>query len=216
MEQARLEAQLREGRGKGAARAARRAGLVPAIVYGHKQAPMAIQLPKMRLHRLLGPGSENVIINMDLGKDGPETVMIKEIQMDPVTREILHADFMRVSLEERVTTRVPVILTGTASGVSTGGVQEFLLRELHVECQVGNIPERIEIDVSSLEVGDQIRVADIKHEEGMEILDDPGTIVVTIVAPTIREAEEEEVVIAEEEEKEPEVIGEKREEEEKE
>jgi len=216
MEQARLEGQVREGRGKGAARAARRAGLVPAIVYGHKQAPVAIQLPELSLHRLLGSGGENVIINMDLGKGGSETVMVKEVQIDPVTRGILHADFVRVSLEERVTTHVPITLVGASSGVSEGGVQEFLLRELQVECQVGRIPEHIEIDVSPLDIGDQIRVADIKPQEGMRIFDDPTTIVVTIVAPTVREAEEvmEEEVVIKEEEKEPEVIGEKRAEEE--
>jgi large subunit ribosomal protein L25 len=215
MQQTRLEAQLRESRGKGAARAARRAGLIPAIVYGHNVAPAAIQLPKPSLHSLLGSGGENVIINMDLGKDESATVMIKEVQIDPVTREILHADFMRVSLEERVTTHVPVSLIGTAPGVSAGGVQEFLLREIQVECQVGKIPEHIEIDVSSLQIGDQIRVRDIEPQEGMAISDDLTTIIVTIVTPTVREAEiEEEAVVEEEKEKEPEVIGETRAEEE--
>ncbi len=214
MEQARLEAQLREGRGKSAARAVRRSGFVPAIVYGHGLDPVAIQMPEQNLRHFLGSGGENVIINMELGKSETDTVMLKEVQIDPVTRRILHADFMRVSLEERVTTHVPIILTGESSGVEEGGIQEFLLRELAVECQVGQIPENIEVDVSSLRVGDQIRVGDIEPDESLTILDDPVTIIVTIVAPSVREVEEEELEAEEEEEMEPEVIGEKREEEE--
>jgi large subunit ribosomal protein L25 len=160
-----------------------------------------------------------MIINMDMGGDKPETVMIKEIQIDPVSRRILHADFVRVSLEEKVTAHVPISLTGTASGVIVGGVQEFLLRELQVECQVGLIPERIEIDISSLEIGDQIRVRDIQLPEvEMTVLDDPSTIVVTVVPPSVivEEEPEEEEAIEDEEAMEPELIGEKRDEEEKE
>jgi large subunit ribosomal protein L25 len=215
MEQARLEVQLREDKGKGAARALRRNGFVPAIVYGHKMEPTAIKLPERRLNRLLGVGGENVIIDLEIDEGEAETVMLKELQIDPVTRRIIHADFMRVSLEEQVRTHIPITLTGTAQGVSEGGVQEFLLRELDIECQAGKMPERIEIDVSSLAIGDQIRVRDVELGEEMTIFDDLSTIIVTIATPTIVIVEEEEeVAIEEAEEMEPEVIGEKREEEE--
>jgi large subunit ribosomal protein L25 len=219
MEQARLEVQLREDKGKGAARALRRDGFVPAIVYGHRIEPTAIKLPERRLSRLLGLGGENVIINLEIGESEAETVMLKELQIDPVTRRIIHADFMRVSLEEQVRTHIPVTLIGTASGVSEGGVQEFLLRELDIECQAREMPESIEIDVSSLNIGDQIRVRDVELDEGMTIFDDLSTIIVTIATPTViavEEEEEEELALEEEEEMEPEVIGEKREEKEEE
>ncbi len=219
MEQARLEIQPREAKGKGAARAIRRTGFVPAIVYGHKIEPATIQLNERTLTRFLILQGENMIINMDMGGDEPETVMIKEIQIDPVSRRILHADFVRVSLEEKVTAHVPISLTGTASGVIVGGVQEFLLRELQVECQVGLIPEHIEIEISSLEIGDQIRVRDIQLPEvEMTVVDDPSTIVVTVVPPSVivEEEPEEEEAIEDEEAMEPELIGEKRDEEEEE
>lgn len=218
MEQARLEAQLREVGGKGAARAVRRAGFVPAIVYGHKIAPAAIQLPERNLHRFLVSSGESVIINMDLGGDETETVMLKEVQIDPVSRQIVHADFVRVSLEERVTTHVPITLLGEAPGIETGGVLGFLQRELQVECEVGRLPEHIEIDISSLEIGNRVRVGDIKQVEGMTILDDLSTVIITITAPSviIEEEEEELAIVAEEEEVEPEVIGERRAEEEEE
>jgi large subunit ribosomal protein L25 len=218
MEQARLKGQMREGRGKGAARAARRAGQIPAIVYGHGLPSEAIQLPERALRNFLGSGVENVIINMELGKDEAETVMLKEVQIHPVSRRLVHADFIRVSLEERLIARVPIVAIGISIGVTEGGVQEFLLRELQVECRVVDIPERIEVDVSLLEVGDQIRVGDIKLTEEMNILDDPSIMVITIAAPTIiKEVEEEEIAVDEEEEDmEPEVIGEKPAEEEEE
>ena len=218
MEQPTLEAQLRESRGKGPARAVRRAGFVPAVIYGHKVAPVTVKLSQRSLRHFMASSGENVVINMALGGDRAETVMLKEVQIDPVTRQIVHADFVRVSLEERVTTHVPIVLTGSAPGVSTGGVQEFLLRGLRVECQAGMLPDHIELDVSSMEVRDQIRVRDMIQVEGMTFLDDPATIIVNIAAPTIDEekldaeiaaaAEAEEEVI-EEEEMEPEVIGEK-------
>ncbi len=214
MEQARLEVQLREDKGKGAARTLRRDGFVPAIVYGHKMEPTAIKLSELRLNRLLGLSGENVIINMEIDEGEPEIVILKELQIDPVTRRIIHADFMRVSLEEQVRTHIPIALTGTAHGVSEGGVQEFLLRELDIECQVGKMPERIEIDVSSLNIGEQIRVGDVKLDEEMTVFDDLSTIIVTVVAPTVAVVEEEEVALEEEEEMEPEVIGEEPEEEE--
>ena len=216
MEQVRLDAQLREGRGKGAARTLRREGIVPAIVYGHKQKPAAIQLAEQGLHRFLGAVGENIIINLELGKNEPETVMLKEVQIDPVSMKVLHVDFVRVSLEERVTAHVPITLLGTPSGIEEGGIQEFLLRELQIECEVGNLPEHIEIDVSSLNIRDQIRVSDIELAEGMNIIDDMSTIIITIAAPTVIEEVEEEGIEIEEEEMEPEVIGEKREEEEEE
>ncbi len=114
MEQARLEVQLREDKGKGAARTLRRDGFVPAIVYGHKMEPTAIKLSELRLNRLLGLSGENVIINMEIDEGEPEIVILKELQIDPVTRRIIHADFMRVSLEEQVRTHIPIALTGTA------------------------------------------------------------------------------------------------------
>ncbi len=215
MEQARLDVEIRQGKGKGSARAVRRSGLIPGIVYGHNQEPMMIKFQEHGLRKIFHQGGENVLINMNISGGLTETVMIKEIQRDPLSRRIIHADFMRVSLEEKVTTHVPIVLVGTAPGVKEGGVLEFLLRELRIECLVGQIPEHIEIDISSLGIGDQIRVEEIKVPEGITIHDDPVTTVVTIAAPTVAR-EVEEGAMPEDLEKEPEVIRERRKEEEEE
>jgi large subunit ribosomal protein L25 len=216
MEQARLEAQLRANRGKSAARATRREGFIPGIIYGHKQKPLAIKLPERRFRRFVSSSGENVLINLSIGDSEEETVMIKEVQIDPVTRRVIHADFMRVSLEERVTTHIPITTLGKAPGVEEGGVLAFPHRELQIECEVGRLPEDVKIDISSLNVGDQIRVGELELEEGILVLDDPATVIVTVGAPTIIQEEEEEIGVLEEELMEPEVIGEKREEEEEE
>lgn len=215
MEQARLEVEIRQGKGKGSARSLRRDGFIPGIVYGHKQDPVGIKFQEQSLRKIFRLGGENVLINMEIPGSGTETVMIKEIQKDPISRKTLHADFMRVSLEERVTAHIPILLVGNAPGVKEGGVLEFLLRELRVECQVGQIPEHFEIDVSTLGIGDQVRVEEVPIPEDMVIHDDLSTIIVTVASPTvIKEAEEGAVPV--DMEKEPEVIKEKRKEEEEE
>jgi large subunit ribosomal protein L25 len=212
MEQVRLQIQLRSGKGKGFARATRRTGMVPGIIYGHQQEPVIIQFSESGLHRIYHHSGENVLINLDKGDGSNETVMIKELQTHPLNRKIIHADFMRVSLEERITTHVPVILVGTAPGIKEGGILEFLLRELRLECQVGQIPEKVEVDISSLNIGDQIRVEDINIPEGTTVHDEPVTLIVSVSHPTVIKEEETEAI--EEKEMEPEVIKEKRKEEE--
>lgn len=214
MEQTRLEVEIRKGKGKGQARSIRRSGMIPSIIYGHKQDPIMIQIKPRSIRRLLHSGGENVLVNMDIKDRGTETVMLKEIQIDPLTKNVMHVDFVRVSLEERITTHVPISLVGISPGVKEGGILEFLLRELRIECQVGKIPEHIELDISSLNIGDQIRVGDVKLDEDMVIHDDPATTIVVVATPTVmREPSEEEAVTEEEE---PEVITERRKEEEEE
>lgn len=213
MEQARLSAEVREV--KNSTNELRRKGIVPAIIYGHKLEPIPVQLPERNLRRVLSSGGENAIINMELGTDSPETVIIKEVQIHPVSRQITHADFMRVSLEEIITTHVSIILTGTAPGIEEGGILEFPHREVRVECQAGKIPEHITVDVSSLRVGDSINVGDLISEEGLTILDDPVTIIAAVGIPTVHKEEEEAEGVVDEE-KEPEVISERRKSEEEE
>ena len=217
MLQERIEVQIREGLGKGAARALRRKGLVPGIVYGHNFGPIPVQVELEEIKRLLHYESiESMLIRMRLnGRE--ETVMIKEIQRHPVTYDILHVDFHRVSLTEEVTTRVPVELVGESVGVKEGGILEFPLRELEIRCLPTEIPEHITVDVSQMKIGDSIRVGDLELKEGVTVLDDPDTVIVLIAAPVVREEIEEAEEEAEEaEEAEPELIGEEKEEEEEE
>ncbi len=214
MLQERIEVQPREGLGKGAARALRRQGLIPGVVYGHNFGPIPVQVELEELKRLLHHESiESMLIRMKLnGRE--ETVMIKEIQRHPVTYDILHVDFHRVSLTEEVTTRVPIELVGESIGVKEGGILEFLLRELEIKCLPTEIPEHITIDVSRMRIGDSLRVGDLELKEGITVLDDPDTVIVLIAAPVVREEIEEVEEAEEAEEEEPELVGEEKEEEE--
>lgn len=213
MKQLRLEAQLRSETGKGAARAARRSGMIPGVLYGQKKETLSIKLDQKKLRDLLkieGVGSS--LIDLELPGHDQETVMIKEIQRAPVSKEILHTDLIRISLSEEITTTIPVITVGMPVSISEeGGVEEFPLQELQIRCLPDEIPENIEVDISDLEIGDTIQVSDLSIPEGVEVLDDPETAVVGVRPPTIIEeepAEEEEIIL------EPEVIGEEVEEEE--
>ncbi|MBC8230494.1 50S ribosomal protein L25 [bacterium] len=211
MQQLRLDAQFREFTGKGAARVIRRNGMVPGILYGLQKDNTLLQIDERNLRRIISAeGFESTLINLEIGDTGSEVAIIKEIQRDPVSREIFHADFMRISLEQEITVNVPVILLGSPLGVRvSNGVQEFAHRELGIRCLPTVIPEHIELDVTDLLIGDLIRVSDIKPE-GIEVLDDPETIIITIRPPRVVAVEEP---VAEEVAEEPEVITRRRDEE---
>ena len=213
MQQLRLEAQLREVTGKGAARMTRRNGMVPAILYGLQKDNTLLQIDEKNLYTMMSAeGFESTLINLEIGDIGSEISLVKEIQRDPVSRKILHADFVRISLEKEITVHIPITSLGTPLGVRvSGGVQEFTHRELEIRCLPTAIPEHIELDVTEMLIGDLIRISDI-NPEGIEILDDLETIIITIRPPRVVVTEEpvaEKALEAEE----PEVITRRRDEE---
>ena len=214
MQQAKLEVQPRDAFGKQSARAIRREGGVPAVLYGRSQDTLAIQLNARTFKQFLRTHGENVIINMEIGGGNPETVIIKEIQRDPVEKQqLLHADFIRISLDEPVTSSVPVVLVGSPAGVEEGGVLELPLRQVSLHCLPMQLPTEISIDVSELNIGDAIHVSDLDLGDEVEILDEADRIIATVSQPRIQleleaeEAEAEGEEDLEEQPSEPEVIS---------
>lgn len=191
-------------------------GKVPGTYYGKKIDPVTIFVDDDELREAMHTGAgSNVMVDLiidDPALKGKQTVMIKDLQKNPITGQLLHVDFVKVSMSEEIHATIPVTVAGEAAGVKVGGVLQHPTRELNVKCLPGNMPEHYEIDVTALEIGDSIHVKDLTAVEGVEILNDPDEILVSIVPP----AKEEEVVAAEEAEApaEPEVIGEKKAEEE--
>ncbi len=164
-----LQAEVRVGRGKGPARRLRAQGKIPAVVYGPALEPTALTVsPKELTKALEGPKGRNVVFTLSFG--GKDVLaMIREITVDPVTRVILHADFLRVTDDRLVDVVVPVTTHGRAVGVQKGGKLTVVFRELPIRTVPGSIPVSIDIDVAKLEIGDAITVAELPLPEGVSV-----------------------------------------------
>ncbi len=214
MNELHLDAEVRSGAGKSVTRKMRSAGNVPGILYGLEDKPVMLGVNSRSLHKMLhSASSENVLVDLAVGKSKAVKVLLKDVQHHPVTNKVVHIDFQRVDLTKKIIIAVPVHLTGVADGVrSGGGVQEFIMRELEVSCLPTDIPTHIEVDVSKLGIGDAIHVGDLKLEK-IDIVSDPHRTIVSVQPPTVTKLPEagEAVEGAETEEaKEPEVIAEKK------
>ena len=185
MRQIELVAQKRNAFGKGATRNLRRSGVVPGVLYGRNQDTISVQINEHTFRRFLRTNGENMLIDLNIDEHGTETVLIKELQRHPVKRSLIHADFIRISLDEPVTTQVPIRLVGSAIGVQEGGVLTFLLRQLSVSCLPLLIPEEIQVDISEMDIGDAIRIEDLTLDEGVENLEDPQAQIVSVVPPIV-------------------------------
>jgi large subunit ribosomal protein L25 len=215
MQQVRLEVEKRNTFGKGNARALRRGGAIPAVLYGRHDDVIPLRIDEHVFRTFLRKNSENVLIDLDIKGHGTETAMIREIQQHPVIkRTLLHADFVRVSLDEPVTAAIPIILIGTPIGVrESDGVLEFPLRDLTVHCLPGLLPDEIQVDVNELDVNEIIHVGDLAVAEGIQVLDDSQTMIVAVSPPKVEEVEAEEIEgeeVLEPEQEEPELITRKR------
>lgn len=190
MERLQLEVKLRAPGGKGAARKLRAQGRVPAVVYGGGIETQALEVEAAKLAAILRQGSNQIV---DLrGSDGfaDLLVLLKQVEIDPVSRKPLHCDFYVVDTEQRIEVDVPVLMAGKARGVEVGGILELVLREVEVRCLPLAIPESLSIDVSGLEIGQALHVSDLEAPEGVEILADPTLTLVHVIAPRIEEEPE--------------------------
>jgi large subunit ribosomal protein L25 len=206
-----IEVHPREQRGKNSNRRLRGEGLVPAVVYGGGREPLPIQIHKRTLLDLMRSteGHNPVFLLQLAGTDKSRHAMIRELQIDPVSRHVLHVDFQRVLMTETVRVGVHVELVGVPYGVKTeGGMLDFVTRELHVACTPDKIPAKIEVDVSKLHVGQHIEASEITLPEGVELVDEPGRVIAGVShskAAEVAEAVEEEDLLEAEQEQ-PEVI----------
>lgn len=198
MEEIRIKAEARQDRGKGPARRMRRQGAIPAILYGKDVEPVALTISSKEWRLLEGHIRSNAIIKMevtDKAKVEERPVMIKKVQKGVVDNTVLHVDFLQVSMERAVQVEVPVHLSGIPAGVVKGGVVDQHLRTVMIESLPGQIPERIDIDISQLDIGDSIHIREISLP-GVKLLDPPDVAVVGVTPP---EAEEKAAAAAPEE-----------------
>ena len=179
-----ISAGAREDRGKNAARRLRRQGLIPAVVYGGKGDAVAVSVdPKVLLKVLRSESGRNTILKMDLGNGGTTSAILKSWQVDPVKENFLHADFFRIVMDVAIKVTVPIAVKGEAKGVKVdGGILELILREIEVECLPGDIPERIEVDVTELMIHDAIRISDLTISDRIKVLEDADQVLVHVVS----------------------------------
>jgi large subunit ribosomal protein L25 len=184
MPQFSVTAEVRQQRGKNAARRLRLAGKIPAVLYGHNKDAVAMAVNPKELSAILhSQTGYNTIFTVTF--QGETTaVMLKDWQHDPIKGHLLHADLVRIAMDQTLQLTVPITTTGEAKGVKLqGGIFEFVLREIEVECLPTDIPENITIDVSELEIGANFRVSDLKVDSNVRILSDPELVVAHVVAP---------------------------------
>ncbi|RJP27993.1 MAG: 50S ribosomal protein L25 [Candidatus Omnitrophota bacterium] len=215
MEEIFLDAEIRTQLGKIGVKKLRATSVIPAVIYGEGKDSKAIGIPKKQLltlvhqHRL-----ENLVINLkikDENKLRSKTCLIKDIQYDPVQGDIIHVDFNEISLTKSIKVNVPVVAKGEAVGVKQeGGSLEHIMWEIEIECLPTKIPEKIEVDVTPLKIGDSIHVKDIILPPDIKVITPLESVVISVSEPMKEEAPVEEIEGAEAA-KEPEVIKEKKE-----
>ena len=199
METQQLQVKIKEDTGSLKARKHRVSGLIPAILYGHKQESMMFLLNEKEFSTALN--TEAKMVNLKWN-GSEEIALIKDVQFDTFGKKILHVDFVRIALTEKVTTHVPVVLYGTSQGVKEGGILDHALKEIEIECLPTEIPKNIRINISELAIGNTIHISDLELPANAKVLGNPDAIVVSV-----HFAAEEKETPEEEASSEPEIIS---------
>jgi len=188
-----LETTARDSFGKNEARRTRREGLVPAVLYGtsggaNKEATAIAVNPKALLKILHSESGANTLISLKLAGSADARVLVREYQLDPVTHQLLHADFYRVAMDRAIRVMIPVVVRGEPAGVKQqGGILEFVRREIEIECLPGDIPEHVEVDVSELMLHQGIRVRDLGVRPKWKPVSDADMMLVHVIMPKAEE-----------------------------
>lgn len=189
MEQVLIKADTRNATGKGIARKLRREGRIPAVLYGRNVDPVSITVSTKDWEKITRHMKRNVILDMEItGGKGVENrpVMVKEVQKDGLGVNVMHIDFLQVSMERTVEVEVPIHLKGKSKGEILGGIIDIHLRSARVECLPTQIPEEIVIDITELDIGDSVHVSDISLP-GVKMMEQGGTAILSVIPPTVEE-----------------------------
>lgn len=209
MNQVSLKARQRMDTGKQVAKALRRDGALPAVVYGSGESSTALTLDYREFEGFLRKTrGESVVINLEIEGMEDKKALLRDIQRDYLRNQLLHADFQQIRMSDRITTQVSLVMIGEPIGVTRdGGVLDQSLRVVEISCVASEIPEHLEVDISELSMGDTIHISDLSFEH-VEIVTDGEVAVVSVLTPMAEEPEEEEADLEQEE---PEIIGQARE-----
>ena len=193
-----LEAREREGRGKNDARRLRAQGMVPAVLYGDGggAGSTVLAVPAKVVDYTLQHVGDNALYDLKLGDQDDATVRVVDVQRNPVSGRLVHVDLAPVNMRERIVVTVPLTVAGAddSPGVTEGGVLDQVAYEVEVESLPGDIPQGLTLDVSGLQIGDNLTLADVELPEGVELISDPEEVAATVTPPT--EISDEEIEAA--------------------
>lgn len=193
MELIELKASIRTGRKKGPSRRLRVEGRIPAVLYGPGADTISLSIDTAELDKAIKSktGSQAFFdVKIEGGVIANKTVMIKDVQIHPVTRQMIHADFYEIAMDRKIRAMAPVTVSGKSIGVENGGMIQIIRRELEVLCFPNQMPEEIDIDITNLDIGDSVHIEDIATEEGIEFPHDVNFTVLTILGGRMEGAEE--------------------------
>lgn len=193
-----LSVRKREASGKGAARKERAAGRVPAVVYGHGEETRPVSVDAHELELLFSRVHyENTVLELEVeGERSPVKVLVREVQSHAFKRDVLHVDFYQIHADEQVTVEVPIRLLGSSPGVKAAGILMHTITDLTVRCLPDQIPEHIDVDISSLDIGDAVHVRDLQLPAGVVPEVDGERVVCSVAAPIVAAATEAEEAAA--------------------
>jgi large subunit ribosomal protein L25 len=178
-----LEVSRRERSGKEYAKKLRQNNQIPAVVYGGHKEPVAITVERKAVSDLIQKsdhGIRSIFLLKMAGTDQQRHAMIKDMQMDPISRRMTHIDFVRVVMDELIRVSVPVHITGSSIGVKEGGILDWQMRDLHVECLPNAIPDKIDVDITNLGAHQSFRISDLTLPDGVKIEEDPHRVIVSV------------------------------------
>jgi len=186
MERLKVAAEVRESGRKGVNRRLRKDGRIPVVLYGRGEKPMNLSVHAKEFTNLMkGSSGTNALIDLSVtgAQAGQLVVMVKDFQTDILKHSISHVDLLKIDMTKKITVRVPITVTGKAVGVTNGGLIELVNRELEIRCLPGNIPQKIDVDITPLDVGHSYHTKDLKLPEGVEAVTGAEQTIVSIVTP---------------------------------
>jgi large subunit ribosomal protein L25 len=203
LEQFDIHATVRKTAGNSPARALRRSGQMPAVLYGPNTDPISLSVNVKELEQILKKGNiGSIILNVVIenGKKVTKPAMIKELQSHPVSGNFIHIDFYEIDMQRKINVMIPVVAKGKSKGVELGGLLQIVRREIEVLCFPGDIPPAIEVDITDLDIGDSVHIEDVELGDNIELQEDTNFTLITVLSPKLEEEEEEEEEVEEAEE----------------